>query len=71
MFLGLDIGTTAIKTIIVDDDQKIVAEAATEHPTNAPIPPHHAPAIPVPMRLLRPCPSWCQHNGRGGRDDLD
>ena len=38
MFLGLDIGTTAVKAIIVDDDQRIVAEAATEHPTSRPRP---------------------------------
>ncbi|MGH6924419.1 MAG: xylulokinase [Propylenella sp.] len=38
MFLGLDIGTTAVKSIIVDADQTVIADASVEHPTIRPEP---------------------------------
>ncbi|HZP20735.1 MAG TPA: xylulokinase [Bauldia sp.] len=38
MFLGIDIGTTAVKAIIVDGDQQLVAAATREHPTARPQP---------------------------------
>lgn len=38
MFLGIDIGTTAVKAIIVDEEQRVVADAAAEHPTIRPRP---------------------------------
>lgn len=36
--LGLDIGTTAVKALVVDDGDRVVAEAAVEHPTVRPAP---------------------------------
>src|SRR5690606_20052489 len=36
--LGLDIGTTAVKVLVVDADDRVVAEAAVEHPTFRPQP---------------------------------
>jgi xylulokinase len=38
VFLGLDIGTTAVKAIVVDRDQRVVARATRDHPTARPEP---------------------------------
>lgn len=38
MFLGIDIGTTAVKAILIDDDQSVLSSASAEHPTDRPQP---------------------------------
>jgi xylulokinase len=38
VFLGLDIGTTAVKAILVDGEQRVQAHATREHPTARPRP---------------------------------
>jgi xylulokinase len=37
-FLGIDVGTTAVKAILVDDRQSLVASASVAHPTLSPAP---------------------------------
>lgn len=38
LFVGLDIGTTAVKAILIDDAQTVLASASAEHPTDRPAP---------------------------------
>ena len=40
MFIGIDIGTTATKAILVDDDQKQLASATKAYPVSSPKPGH-------------------------------
>jgi xylulokinase len=38
LYLGVDIGTTAVKAIVVDHDQRVVAHVLRAHPTSRPQP---------------------------------
>ena len=35
-FLGIDVGTTAIKALLVDSDFRVIAESGREYPIHTP-----------------------------------
>ena len=35
-FLGIDVSTTAVKALLVDQDGAVLGEASTEHPVDTP-----------------------------------
>ena len=37
-YLGIDVGTTAVKTIVIDEDQTLLASASVPHPILSPVP---------------------------------
>ena len=37
-FLGIDVGTSAVNALLVDDQQRVIAEAADELPIQRPQP---------------------------------